>query len=204
MTTIQASNLSKRYGFQWIIRDQSFELTSKDVHGIAGDNGSGKSTMMKILSGYLSQSQGTIKYSINGNTIPVSRIYQYLSLAAPYTDLINEFTLDEMLQFHSKFKKLRVNVSYSDFEDIIRLKVSRDKNLNQFSSGMKQKIQLALAILSDTPILLMDEPTSFLDKNAKSWFHDMVLKYRNDRLIVIASNDPFDLELCSKLVNMNI
>lgn len=106
MTTIQASNLSKRYGFQWIIRDQSFELTSKDVHGIAGANGSGKSTMMKILSGYLSQSQGTIKYSINGNTIPVSRIYQYLSLAAPYTDLINEFTLDEMLQFHSKFKKI--------------------------------------------------------------------------------------------------
>ncbi|KXK36446.1 MAG: ABC transporter ATP-binding protein [Saprospiraceae bacterium] len=204
MTTIQASNLSKRYGFQWIIRDQSFELTSKDVHGIAGANGSGKSTMMKILSGYLSQSQGTIKYSINGNTIPVSRIYQYLSLAAPYTDLINEFTLDEMLQFHSKFKKLRVNVSYSDFEDIIRLKVSRDKTLNQFSSGMKQKIQLALAILSDTPILLMDEPTSFLDKNAKSWFHDMVLKYRNDRLIVIASNDPFDLELCSKQINMYI
>ena len=61
---------------------------------------------------------------------------------------------------------------------------------------MKQKIQLALAILSDTPIILLDEPTSFLDQFNKEWFADLLNNFKHNRIVIIASNDPYDLAIC--------
>jgi ABC-type multidrug transport system ATPase subunit len=196
MVEIQLSNVSKRYAFQWIIKDLNADFTDQHISAIAGNNGSGKSTLIKILSGFLSPSQGVLKYAIDNNKLPVSDIYKRISLVAPYTDLINEFTLEEMLHFHSKFKPFRQQINISDFQEIIQLKVAPDKQLFQYSSGMKQKIQLALAILSDTSILLLDEPTSFLDVNAKKWFSDLLQKNTQNRCVIIASNDSFDLDLC--------
>ncbi len=196
MVGIQLNNISKRYDFQWILRNINTTFTDAQVSAIAGNNGSGKSTLVKILSGFLSPSQGDLAYTIGDKHISTSEIFKHIALAAPYTDLINEFTLDEMLRFHSKFKPLRQPVSIAAFQDIIQLKVAQDKQLFQFSSGMKQKIQLALAILSDTSILLLDEPTSFLDVNAKKWFSDLLQKNTQNRCVIIASNDSFDLDLC--------
>lgn len=196
MIEIHLANVSKRYDFQWILRDINTSFSDAQVAAIAGNNGSGKSTLVKILSGFLSPSQGTISYKINDQQVSKAQVFKQITLAAPYTDLINEFTLEEMLKFHDKFKPLKQKVNISEFQDIIQLKVPQDKQLFQFSSGMKQKIQLALAILSDTPILLLDEPTSFLDTNAKKWFSDLLQKNTQNRCVIIASNDSFDLDLC--------
>ncbi len=204
MTKIQLDNLNKRYGFQWIIRKLSLTLSNDNIHGITGSNGSGKSTLIKILSGYLSPTNGHIYYTINGNSVSVDKIFQHVSLAAPYTDLINEYNLQEMLALHTKFKPFYKPVSYKAFEEIIQLKVHNSKTLNYFSSGMKQKIQLALAILSDTPLLLLDEPTAFLDFQAREWFQNLLIQNRRDRLIIIASNDAFDLKICDKLHDMQV
>ncbi len=202
MTKINFENLSKRYGFQWIIRSLSAEFTNDAIHGITGNNGSGKSTLIKILSGYLSPTTGTILYTIDDKRIPLEKIFRHVSLAAPYTDLINEYTLEEMVAFHTKFKPFSTNITFKAFEDIIRLKVQKNKPLNHYSSGMKQKIQLALAVLSDTPILLLDEPTSFLDADARQWFQELLIENRRNRLVIIASNDSFDLQCCDTFLNM--
>lgn len=204
MTKIQLDNLNKRYGFQWIIRNLSLTMSNDHIHGITGSNGSGKSTLIKILSGYLTPTNGNIYYNINGNPVSAEKIFQHVALAAPYTDLINEYTLPEMLAFHTKFKPFYKPVSYKEFEEIIRLKVQNTKTLNYFSSGMKQKIQLALAILSDTPVLLLDEPTAFLDIHAREWFQNLLIQNRRDRLIIIASNDTFDLKFCGQLHDMQV
>lgn len=202
MTEIVASNVSKRYGYQWIIKDFSHTFLSNQICGISGSNGSGKSTLIKMLSGFLTPTSGRFDFFIHDNKCNTDRLFKYVSLAAPYTDLINEYTLEENFAFHSKFKSMVDCIDFKTFETKIILKGHSQKTLQHFSSGMKQKIQLALALMSDTPILLLDEPTSFLDNNAKKWFSDLLSEYSRDRLVIIASNDHFDLNLCSEVVHL--
>lgn len=203
MTEIYLDRISKRYGYHWIIKDIEARFVSGLTYGIAGSNGSGKSTLIKMISGFLTPTNGKIDYLIENKHINVEAIFPYLALTAPYTDLINEYTLSEMFDFHCKFKKLRHPVSYREFEDKINLSGQKNKTLHHFSSGMKQKIQLGLSVLSDTPILLLDEPTSFLDNNAKAWFTQLLSDNSNDKIIIIASNDTYDLDLCSDIINLN-
>lgn len=202
MPKIKSENISKRYGFRWVLRDLNFELDTESIIGITGRNGSGKSTLMKILSGFLSPSQGKISHYINDDKLKPVNLYQFISLTAPYTDLVNEFTLREMLKFHQRFKPFYSTVNYDNFSEIIELKVPETMVLGEFSSGMKQKIQLALSIMSNTPFLLLDEPTSFLDSEARKWFNQLIEKYKRDRLVVIASNDDFDLNICSRFIHL--
>ncbi|MBK8516437.1 MAG: ATP-binding cassette domain-containing protein [Saprospiraceae bacterium] len=203
MISITASALSKRFGYQWIVDDFQYVFDQNTVYGIAGSNGSGKSTLVKIISGYLTPSSGKISYLIDGLNVKSEAIYKLISLVGPYTDMINEYTLEEMFVFHKKFKPFSQSIEFDEFEKIIRLQGQRTKLLQHFSSGMRQKIQLALALLSDTPVLLMDEPTSFLDKNAKIWFKDLLDKSKSERVVIIASNDQFDLELCDEVVSLD-
>jgi ABC-type multidrug transport system ATPase subunit len=203
MDSITASNVSKRYGFQWIIKDFNAVFNQGKVYGIAGKNGSGKSTLIKILSGYLTPSKGNVSYQISDKKIVQDQAYVHITLAAPYTDLINEYTLKEMFLFHQKFKPLKENFSLARFEEEIQLSGQKDKLLGHFSSGMKQKIQLALSVFSDTSILLLDEPTSFLDANAKKWFLEILTKNKMDRIVIIASNDQYDLNLCDEIIEIN-
>lgn len=199
MTEITIDKLSKRFGYHWIIKDFDANFSSEIIYGIAGSNGSGKSTLVKMISGFLTPTSGQIKYLIDAKEFNAASIFPYISLAAPYTDLINEYTLSEMLTFHQKFKKFRQPITFAEFEQKIRLTGQKDKTLQYFSSGMKQKIQLALAILSDTPILLLDEPTSYLDHDAKAWFKSLLEENTKNRVVIIASNDDYDLELCGKI-----
>jgi ABC-type multidrug transport system ATPase subunit len=202
MTEIAVEKLSKRFGYQWIIRDFDHTFCPETIWGIAGNNGSGKSTLIKMLTGFLSPTSGSINYTVDGAKVTTDLVYNYVSLAAPYTDLINEYTLSEMFVFHQKFKKFKKPVSYKEFEEVIKLSGHKEKPLQHFSSGMKQKVQLALALLSDTPFLLLDEPTSFLDKTTKSWFSDLLHTHAQNRIVIIASNDPFDIGLCNKLIEL--
>lgn len=202
MNEIAINKLSKRYGYQWIIKDFEARFCADKIYGIAGSNGSGKSTLIRMISGFLTPTNGEIRYWINGQNISVESIFPFMSLAAPYTDLINEFTLREMLAFHQKFKKFKHPITFEEFEKIIRLTGQKDKILHHFSSGMKQKIQLALALLSDTPVLLLDEPTSYLDNEAKKWFSDLLAENKFNKVVIIASNDKYDLDLCTEIIHL--
>lgn len=203
MHQIILEKVYKRYGYQWIIHDFSASFGPNVVYGISGNNGSGKSTLIKMISGYLSPSKGSISYTIGGRALSQKQIYSFVSLAAPYTDLTNELTLYEMFVFHQKFKPFQSECSYDSFEQKIELKGQSQKLLQHFSSGMKQKIQLALAILSNSPILLLDEPTSYLDLKAKAWFKSFLSEHCADKIVIMASNDPFDLELCTEIIELS-
>ena len=200
MTSISVENLSKRYGYQWIIRDFNQCFDHNLIYGISGNNGSGKSTLIKMLSGYLSPTSGDIKFIENGKIKPINIVFEQISLAAPYTDLINEFTLEEVFSFHCKFKKMNKYLDFKAFESIIELSGHSKKTMQHFSSGMKQKVQLAMALLSETPILLLDEPTSFLDQSAKEWFTTLLQENTKDKIVIIASNDSYDLKFCENII----
>lgn len=196
------NNIAKRYLYDWIFRNIDYHFSSSARYAILGSNGSGKSTLLKILSGHLTPTKGEIQYKIEGQEIDKEDIYKQLSYASPYIDLIEEFTLAETIQFHKQFKPFLNNLSTDDFLDLIQLKKAKNKEVRFFSSGMKQRLKLGLAICSDTALLLLDEPTATLDEKSVAWFHELLEQYAKDRLIIIASNEERDVTTCQERINI--
>jgi ABC-type multidrug transport system ATPase subunit len=199
---VTLENLSKRYLYDWIIRDMNCIFESNSITGINGINGSGKSTLIKLLSGFLSPSQGSILYELDGNKIDRSDIFNHISLAAPYSDLIQEYDAKEMFLFHKKFKKLRIDIEVDAFLDKVNLKGNAGKQIQYYSSGMKQRLQLAISLYTDSKLLLLDEPTSYLDASNKDWFYKLLNDHLSDRTIIIASNDLEDFQHCSQIITI--
>src|SRR5688572_533377 len=100
---IELKQIGKKYNREWIFRDVDFVFEENSKTVILGPNGSGKSTLLQIISGILTPSKGELFYTIHNKTIPVEEIFQYLSISAPYLELIEELTLQELIDFHFSF-----------------------------------------------------------------------------------------------------
>lgn len=185
---IQLENLGKKFGREWIFRALNYSFAEANPVVISGSNGSGKSTLLQVISGSMMEGEGKVIYSHNGKEIPQEEIYQYISYASPYLELMEDFTLSESISFHSKFKSWRNNLSDANVLERSGLAHARDKQLKNFSSGMKQRVRLLLAILSNTPLLLLDEPCSNLDAQAMEWYGDLIREHGTDRTIIVCSN----------------
>lgn len=188
MNKVSLKNISKRYNRNWVFKNINYEFRSGNAYVILGANGSGKSTLLKLISGSLSASEGSIAYQDSTGTIPAEDIYSRLSMVAPYLDLIEAYTLEELIAFHFQFKKFSPGLSAGAIADMIQLDDSKQKRLSEFSSGMRQRVKLALAILNDSTLLLLDEPTSNLDKSGTDWYNQLMDKYRRDKLVIVCSN----------------
>lgn len=199
---VRLQKVSKRFVYDWIIKDLSAHFASDSTTGINGINGSGKSTLIKMISGWLSPSKGSISYSLSTAEVKRDDIYSHLTIVAPYTDVIVEYDLREMYSFHTKFKTLQGVSDYKHFEDIVKLKGQKGKPLQYYSSGMKQRVQLALAVLTDSKLLLLDEPTSFLDTANKQWFYELLQQRLAGRTTIISSNDAEDFQFCSSVLEL--
>ncbi|GAB4260957.1 MAG: ABC transporter ATP-binding protein [Saprospiraceae bacterium] len=197
---IQLDKVGKRYNYEWIFRGLSFRFAKGRQYAIGGPNGSGKSTLIKVLSGHLSPSTGSIAFFAEGKKLGADEVYRHISLAAPYIDLIEEFTLREMVQFHTRLKPLMPGISSGELIEIAELEKAAKKEIRHFSSGMKQRLKLALAFCSETPLLLLDEPTSNLDDQAISWYRSMVERFAGERTLVVASNAAVDFDFCEEKI----
>lgn len=193
---IQLHEASKRFQYEWIFKNLNLLLQQGDSLAITGGNGSGKSTLLKCLSGAIPFSSGKITYESGGNPIPESEWYQHLSISAPYLELPEEFSLIELIDFHFKFKRPLNQVQPKELIEILYLDQHATKPVSQFSSGMKQRLKLGIALFSDVPLILLDEPTSNLDKKGISWYTNLIKNFQNDRILVICSNEPREYEFC--------
>lgn len=203
MLNIALNKAGKHYNHTWIFSRLSASLISGQATAILGANGSGKSTLLQVISSAIMPSEGSIRYTLNGADIKPEQAFRLMALAAPYLELIEEFTLTEMINFHRRMKPLIKNMPTEEVIRIIQLEASKNKALRYYSSGMKQRVKLALAILSDTPALLLDEPTSNLDRNATDWFRNLVDLYKGDRLLVISSNSiAAEHDFCNHTIRM--
>jgi ABC-type multidrug transport system ATPase subunit len=201
--TISLDNIGRRFNREWIFRGVNYILEKNSSYAILGPNGSGKSTLLQILTGSLTPSAGRIIFSVDDKPIDIETIYQYLSYAAPYQELIEEFTLDEMVAFHFQFKQYRTGLDKNAVIDLLGLEGSRHKALRYFSSGMKQRTKLALAFCSDTPMLMLDEPTSNLDTQGVEWYLKLASQFTAGRLTIICSNQEHEYGFCDHKINIS-
>lgn len=185
---IQLTNAGKKYGSHWIFRHLSLEFADGKKQVVLGPNGSGKSTLLKIISGGATLSEGTINYTHGTKKINPENIFRYVSIAAPWLDIPEEYGLEEILVFHVQFKPLVKNITVKEAIRIIGLENTGEKHYRAFSSGMKQRVKLGLAILTDTPLLLLDEPVTALDNKAMEWYTEMIHTYAQDKTVLVFSN----------------
>ncbi|WP_312791286.1 ATP-binding cassette domain-containing protein [Sphingobacterium sp.] len=200
---ITLKDIGRRYNNEWIFRHIDYTFESGKSYAILGHNGSGKSTFLKILSSSLTPSAGELIYTNGDDILSIDQIYQELSLAAPYIELIEEFTLAELIDFHFKFKKYLPGFNKDNVVDLLGLRQALDKEIRYFSSGMRQRVKLVLACCSASTLVLLDEPTSNLDSEGEAWYLNLVhLTRLKTRIFVVCSNQEKEYGFCDKTISI--
>jgi ABC-type multidrug transport system ATPase subunit len=165
-----------------------------------------------VIAGAIEASEGSLQYQTennrtetgvasnrNGQTVGKD-IFRQISISAPYLELVEELTAVEFLSFHARFKPL---INGQDIKSILNstgLETAIDKQIRYFSSGMKQRLKLAQAIFSDTPVVLLDEPCTNLDEAGIELYHHLIKNYCHNRLVIVSSNDKIEYNFCNENV----
>jgi ABC-type multidrug transport system ATPase subunit len=199
---ILLTDAGKRYNREWIFRHVNYEFLPGKTYAITGPNGSGKSTILQVLSGALIANEGNVSFFNDQHEIPVELQFREVSICAPYLELIEEMTALEFLRFHAGFKPFLQQMTPLDILRIVQLEHAADKQIRNYSSGMKQRIKLAQAFFTETPVVLLDEPCTNLDTDGISLYLKLVKDYSFNRTIIVGSNDKTEYEFCGQLLDM--
>ena len=195
---IKLTNTGKRYNREWIFRHFEYEFLADKKYAITGSNGSGKSTLLQVIAGSLTHNEGTVEMTFHGKTIAEENCFKQIAMAAPYLELIEEMTANEFLTFHHQFKSLIC--TKEEILAAINLEKAANKQIRYYSSGMKQRLKLAQAFFCDTPVLLLDEPTTNLDAEGIALYQKLIANYTNDKMVIISSNDVQEYNFCDEVV----
>jgi ABC-type multidrug transport system ATPase subunit len=195
------SDAGKRFNREWIFRHFNYQFLSSHAYAITGPNGSGKSTLLQFIAGVLMPSEGKISYYNTDGGIE-TECFRFLSMAAPYLETIEEMTANEFFKFHAQFKPLITGMAVSQILEKVGLMDAADKQIRYYSSGMKQRLKLAQAFFADTPILLLDEPTTNLDGSGISMYQELIRDFTEKRLLIVSSNDPSEYSFCQTVLDM--
>lgn len=188
---VRLEHTGRKFNQDWVFRDLSHTFAPGSTCAVLGRNGSGKSTLLQMIAGSLSPSAGQISYFTGGKRVE-GDIFRHISLAAPCQELIEEFTLERMLSFHFSFKKPLPGLDTKRIAGLIELGNTRHKPLRMYSSGMKQRVKVACALFSDTPLLLLDEPATNLDRAGTDWYLRMIGEYTAGRTVIVSTNHSAD------------
>jgi ABC-type multidrug transport system ATPase subunit len=198
---ITLTNIGKRFNREWIFRHLDYQFVAGKKYAITGPNGSGKSTLLQVIGGAISHNEGDIQYSISDIPHRSEEIYKHITIAAPYLELIEEMGAKEFLEFHSQFKTLRLPIH--EILHIVGLEKAANKQIRYYSSGMKQRLKLAQAFFTDSPILLLDEPTTNLDADGIVLYHHLINHHTKGKLVLISSNDKQEYGSCDDIITIN-
>jgi ABC-type multidrug transport system ATPase subunit len=186
---IELHQVAKKYRKDIIFRNLDFQFLKNKSYVIQGPNGSGKSTLLKLCASYITPTSGEVTYYNGNEKLPLDVVHKYITIAAPYMELPEEFTPLEILDFHLGFKNFRNALGKDEFLEMINLSDAKNKPLNNFSSGMKQRLKLGLAIVSQSDLLLLDEPVINLDSQGVELYKNLIRDYGDDRIIIVCSNN---------------
>lgn len=199
---IKLTGAGKRFNREWIFRKADLLFQTGTSYAITGPNGSGKSTLLQSIGGLLQLSEGTLEYFITENKKAPENLHPYVSLCAPYLEVIEEMTVMEFLQFHFRFKHYLPGMTAAKAVEEVGLKSAAHKQIRFYSSGMKQRVKLAQAIFCTAPVVLLDEPCSNLDAQGIELYHTLIRNYCTDRLVIVSSNDVTEYGFCNVVLEI--
>ena len=203
---ISCHKLGKRFNRDWIFRNFSYDFLAAQSYAITGANGSGKSTLLQVIAGAVASSEGSVEFcQLNGtqkSTIASENAYQQLSIAAPYLEVVEEMTATEFFGFHQNFKPFIPGWDIQQIIAHVGLEKAAHKQIRYYSSGMKQRVKLAQAFFSSTPILLLDEPCTNLDVTGIDLYHQLVNAHCRDRIVIVSSNDQQEYSFCKNILKI--
>ncbi len=200
-----AAGISKTFNRRKIFSGIEFALRENDSLAITGRNGSGKSTLLKILAGVLSATRGTVTMALDGALIQQSDRHASVGLVSPYLQLYDEFTGWENLDLFRRIRAVAVpDAMLTELLQRVNLLSRKDDEVRTYSSGMKQRLKYAFALLHRPPLLLLDEPTSNLDAEGIATVREIIREQKERGVLIIATNDPEDIGYCSRSIDLNV
>src|SRR6188768_795239 len=199
---ISLTDAGKRFNRDWIFRHLTYEFSAGQSSAIVGPNGSGKSTLLQVLSGAMQVNEGEIQFSIDNAACSIEKVYNYISICAPYLEVVEEMTLIEFLDFHAGFKPFLSSITSEKIISILGLENAVNKQIRNYSSGMKQRVKLAQSIFSDVPVVLLDEPCTNLDSTGIQLYHSLINDYCKNRMVVVSSNDEVEYSFCKEKISL--
>lgn len=198
------SLIAKTFNRRKIFSEISFSLNESNSLAIIGKNGSGKSTLLKILAGVLSPTRGEMEMEIDGKVIKHENYFTQIGLVSPYLQLYDEFSGLENLSIFSNVRG--IDATNDSLEKLLlRLNIweRRYDFVRNYSSGMKQRLKYAFALLHKPPILLLDEPTSNLDAEGIDTVYEIIGEQKRNGILIIATNDDEDIRKCEQIIDLN-
>ncbi len=203
--TLTAHGLSRRFGRQWVFRNLSHEFRAGEPTAILGANGAGKSTLLGVLGGWALPTEGTVSYAADGQKVDSNDLYRDMAVAAPYLDLPDELTVAEAAAFQAQLKPWRAGVA-GWAEVVAQAKLDgplAHRRVRDLSSGMRQRLRLAFALLTNAGLVLLDEPTANLDRAGIAWYHELIAHTCTpERLVLVASNVAEEYSFCTQQLNL--
>lgn len=197
---IKSDNIEKKFGKTLLFRNINFELRNGDTFYITGLNGSGKSTLLQILAGIQKPSSGRVLYKSGDLTIDRESFRDYFGFTGPQVNPYDMLTPVENLKFTAKgqIDENTIN-AYLEMFDLYK---HRTKTVKYYSSGMKQRLRLIHSLINDPEILMLDEPCTNLDTKGRDILYKILGEIKRNKIIIIATNESGDINLCSKGINL--
>jgi ABC-type multidrug transport system ATPase subunit len=202
--SIILSGVSRRFNRQWLFKEVSASFKSGDRVAVLGSNGSGKSSLTSIISGYLSPSAGTVTWVQNNIEIPSNQWWKELSWCSPALELPTLLTIKEVAQLYRDMRGFIFDHSIEEIIAISGLTRHQDKPLSQLSSGMRQRIKLLLAFYTKSSVLILDEPTAHLDASSILWYQEHLSKCAHPLIFIASNHDDNEILGCNKKIEITL
>ncbi|MFI2744037.1 gliding motility-associated ABC transporter ATP-binding subunit GldA [Zhouia sp. PK063] len=201
--SIKVENITKTYGIQKALNNVSFELKKGEIVGFLGPNGAGKSTMMKILTTYLTATEGTAQvnsFDVNTHKKEVQKCIGYLPEHNPlYLDMY----VKEFLKFNANIYKTNSN-RIAEVIEQTGLASEAHKKIGQLSKGYRQRVGLAAALLHNPEVLILDEPTTGLDPNQLLEIRSLIKHIGKEKTILLSTHIMQEVEaICDRVIIIN-
>lgn len=189
--TVQLNGVTKKYGNEFALKNVSFTFTKGKIYGLLGPNGGGKSTTLKLITGLVYPTNGTVTVSNEKVTRKISDKVAYLTELDMFYD---SFTIKQMVDFyHSQFPDFSLEKAHQLLQD---MQLEGNKKIRKLSKGNRGRLKLVLTLARNAPVILLDEPFSGLDALVRDSIVKSLLTYINfeEQIVIIATHEIDEIE----------
>ncbi len=191
MLTLKCSDLGKAFGQRWLFRHLSFTVPHGTGLVILGPNGSGKTTLLRLLCGLMKPTEGNILWEVNGFELKPNQARSLIGAVLPDCEPYDELTAEENMELVADLNGVDKN-SVSEWLQVVGLAHASRQFVGEFSSGMKLRLKLAMALVHEPIALLLDEPTAMLDEQGRQLVFELVADQKRKGIVIVATNDERD------------